>query len=221
LFHKVLDNIEPSGYIPAMGYRRQVCPRDASPAAPAGRALEDLHFIRATMESAAAFTAVPGAGGVIIGATALVAAFVAARQSNPSAWLVTWVVEGILAFAIAGLAMIRKARRAQTLVLSRPGRKFALSLSPPLLAGALLTVGLYRAGNVEALPGIWLLLYGAGVVTGGAFSVRIVPVMGLCFMVTGGMALFCPPAWGNILMAVGFDVLHIVFGAVIAWRHGG
>ena len=204
-----------------MGHRRQLCPRDVTPEAPAGRALDDLRFIRETMESAAAFTAVPGLGGVIIGVTALVAAFVAARQSSPAAWLAAWVVEGVLAFAIAGAAMIRKARRAETPVFSRPGQKFALSLSPPLVAGALLTLVLYRAGYVTALPGLWLLLYGTGVVTGGAFSVRVVPVMGLCFMVTGGVALFCPAAWGNILMGLGFGVLHIIFGALIAWRYGG
>ena len=204
-----------------MGYRRQLCPRDAVPAAPAGRALEDLHFIRETMESAAAFTAVPGLGGVVIGITALVAAFVAARRPSQPAWLFTWVVEAILAFALASGAMIRKARRAETPLLSRPARKFVLSLSPPLLAGALLTVVLWRSGQAGILPGLWLLLYGAGVVTGGAFSVRIIPLMGLCFMVTGGIALFCPPAWGNILMAVGFGALHIVFGAIIAWRYGG
>jgi hypothetical protein len=204
-----------------MGYRRQLCPRDATPGAPAGRALEDLHFIRETMESAAAFTAVPGFGGVIIGATALVAAFVAARQSSPPAWLVTWLAEGVLAFVVASGAMIRKARRAQTPLLSRAGRKFVLSLSPPLLAGALLTAVLWCTGEVGILPGLWLLLYGAGVVTGGAFSVRIIPLMGLCFMVAGGIALFCSPAWGNILLAAGFGVLHIVFGAIIAWRYGG
>jgi hypothetical protein len=204
-----------------MGHRRQFCPRDVAPGAPAGRALEDLHFIRETMESAAAFTAVPGLGGVIIGVTALAAAFVAARQSSPPAWLLAWLAEGFLALVVASGAMILKARRAQTPLLSRPGRKFVFSLSPPLLAGALLTAVLYRTGQVGVLPGVWLLLYGAGVVTGGAFSVRIIPVMGICFMAAGGIALFSPPAWGNILMAVGFGVLHILFGDVIAWRHGG
>ncbi len=68
--------------------------------------------------------------------------------------------------------MLQKAREADTPLFSQPGRKFALSLAPPLAAGAMLTLVLFRAGSVAVLPGLWLLLYGAGVVTSGAFSVR-------------------------------------------------
>ena len=106
-------------------------------------------------------------------------------------------------------------------ILSGPGRRAGLSLLPPMVAGGLLTVALYRAGLWQALPGTWLLLYGAGFVTGGAFSVRIVPVAGLCFMCVGAVALLGPAAWGNWLMAAGFGALHIVFGTIIARRHGG
>ena len=156
-----------------------------------------------------------------MGVTALGAALVAAQQATGNLWLATWLVEALLALVIGGWAMDRKARRAQTPLLSGPGRKFALSYAPPVLVGVLLTIVLLRAGTMNALPGTWLLLYGTGVVTGGAFSVKIVPVMGLCFMLLGSVALFAPAAWGNYLMAAGFGGLHITFGIIIARRHGG
>ena len=118
-------------------------------------------------------------------------------------------------------AIVRKARRAHVPLLSGPGRKFLLSFSPPMLVGALLTIVLYRAGLVTTIPGMWLLLYGTAVVAGGAFSVRIVPVMGICFMLAGTLAIFTPAAWNDWIMAAAFGGLHIAFGVPIAWRHGG
>jgi hypothetical protein len=197
--------------------------REEDPPPPAlhDRAIDNLKFIRETMERASSFTAVPGWGGVLMGVTALCAAVVAAQQTSRNLWLATWVVEAMLALIIGGWAMDRKARRVQTPLLSGPGRKFALSYAPPILVGMLLTIVLLRAEMVNALPGTWLLLYGTGVVTGGAFSVKIVPVMGLCFMLLGSVALFAPMAWGDYLMAAGFGGLHITFGIIIARRHGG
>jgi hypothetical protein len=126
-----------------------------------------------------------------------------------------------VALAIGIWAIVIKARKARQPVLSAPGRKFALSLSPPILVGAILTVALHRMGLVALIPGVWLLLYGTGVVTGGAFSVKIIPVMGLCLMGVGAAALFCPPSWGNAFLMLGFGGLQIAFGAVIARRYGG
>jgi hypothetical protein len=157
----------------------------------------------------------------MMGVMALLAAPLAARQSTVEGWLGVWMSAAVLAFVIGVLAMVRKARRAGMPLISGPARKFALSLFPPILVGGLLTVELYRAGMPGLVPGVWLLLYGTGVVTGGAFSVKIVPVMGLCFMVDGAMALFCPAAWSNWLMAAGFGGLQIIFGMIIARRYGG
>ena len=185
------------------------------------RAMDNLRYIRETMERASSFTAVPGWGQVAIGVTALAATYLAAHQPSAQGWLGTWLAEAVIALLIAGWLMDRKARALGVPLLSGPGRKVAFSLSPPLVVGALLTVALFRAGLTEAIPGMWLLLYGTGVVTGGMFSVSIVPVMGICFMVLGAATLFAPAAWSNWLMAAGFGGLHIIFGTIIARKYGG
>ena len=195
--------------------------RPSGPVAIDDRARENLRFIRETMERAGSFTAVPGWGGVAMGITALGAAAIASRQARPEIWLFVWIGEAAIAVAIALWTTISKARESGSSLLTGPARRFAYSFAPPVFVGALLTLLLVRIGYTGAIPGVWLLLYGTGVVTGGAFSIRIVPLMGLCFMVLGTVALFSPSAWGTLFLAAGFGALHIVFGAVIARNYGG
>jgi hypothetical protein len=184
--------------------------------------LEQIRYIRQTMESAGSFTAVPGVGQIVVGVTALAAAYFAAKQEViAERWMAIWLVESVIALAIAAFAVARKARGANQSLLSGPARKFGLSFAPPLAVGALLTFLLYRAGMTAALPAMWLLLYGTAVITGGAFSVGIVPVMGMCFLTLGTLAVFTPTSWANAYMAMGFGGLHLVFGGIIARKHGG
>ncbi len=182
---------------------------------------DNLRFIRETMERASAFTAVPGWGGAAMGLTALLAAAVASRSTSLDAWLAIWLGEAVFAFALGAAAMVWKARRAHVPLLHGAGRRFLMALCPPLVAGGLVTIVLHRMGATAVLPGVWLLLYGAAVVTGGAFSVRIVPALGLVLMSVGAAALFAPASWGDVFMAVGFGLVQVVFGWIIARRHGG
>ena len=184
------------------------------------RAADNLRFIRDTMERTASFTAVPGWGGVIIGLTALLAGSVSFGKPL-SMQFVVWLMEGLLALAIAGFTVRAKSKRLMLSLGSKPARRALLSFVPPLLAGAVLTAVLYRIHALGIAPGLWLLLYGAAVVTGGAFSVRIVPVMGICFMFLGTLSLLAPVDWGDGFLTMGFGVTHIVFGIVIARRYGG
>ena len=204
------------------------------------RAIQDLSFIRRTMEGAASFTDVPGWGLVIIGATALGAAALARQQPSDGRWLLVWVFEAIAAVLLSVVLMLRKIGRragvkgAPRAPLPLPARKFLLGFWPAIAAGAVLTVALIDFGTVweksagngavdgaaAIIPGLWLLLYGVGVVTAGAFSVRPVPLMGIVFLALGTATLLLP-APRDLMLALGFGITHIIFGVIIARRHGG
>ena len=193
-------------------------------------AIDNLRFIRETMERAGSFTAVPGWGGVAMGVTALAAAGFASHAESREQWLTTWLAEGVLAIAVGLLAMWSKSRAAGLPFWSAPARKFIFSFLPPLIAGAMLTLALWRAGMVAVIPGVWLMLYGVGVITGGAFSVPAIPVMGACFLVEGAAAALWLPvvasstaiaAGADVWLGAGFGGLHVVFGAIVARKYGG
>jgi len=192
-----------------------------SPVAIHDRAIENLRYIRDTMERASRFTAVPGWGGVLIGVSALAAAAVAGPADDVRRFLTVWLGEAGLAVAIALTAIAEKSRRASTPIFASPTRRFALAYAPPLAAGVVLTGAFVADGLAAKLPATWLLLYGASIVSGGAMSVRIVPIMGCAFMLLGALAFLAPADWGNLLMAAGFGGLHIGFGILIARRYGG
>lgn len=202
-------------------------PLRTSPSEPADapalhrRAMDNLEFIRDTMARAASVTAVSGLGIAVGGLVALAAAAGAARHPIGARWAAWWLGAATLVLPLSAAAFAHKARRTNAPLLAAPVRKLVLSFLPPVVAGALLTTGLWRAGAFALLPAAWLLLYGAGVATGGAFSVKAVPVMGLAFMALGTLALVAPATWGNALMAAGFGGLHLAFGTYIARRHGG
>jgi hypothetical protein len=185
------------------------------------QAESNLRFIRERMDHASRFTGVPGWGGMLMGAVAIVAALVASTRSDPRQWLLSWLIAATVASLIGGWSMDRKARGAGTTMFAGKGRRFLLGLLPPLFAGAVLTGGLYAGGLYEPIPGVWLLMYGTACITGGAFSIRLIPILGVCFMALGLAALFVPFAWGNWLLAAGFGGLQIGFGWAIGRWHGG
>lgn len=191
------------------------------PAALSDRAMDNLRFIRETMERAGAFTAIPGRATMFVGLTAVAATALAHLQPSFGRWLTVWLGEAVLGVVVGGWALSRKAKAAGAPLSTGPGRRFALAFGPPLAVGGLLTLTLARAGVTGAIPGTWLLLYGAAVLAAGAFSVRIVPLLGSCFMALGAVALLGPPGWAEALLALGFGGLHVGFGFVIARRYGG
>lgn len=198
-------------------------PREPGRAAPSlgERAEADLRFIRGAMERSSSFTSLPGRGTMAMGAVALGASAAAQRAATQTAWLGVWVAAAVVALAVGVVTLRRKAAEDGVALLSGPGRRFLLCLCPSLVAGAVLTAALARAGQFGLLPGVWLVCYGAGVVAAGALSPAIVPVTGAAFLVLGGASFALPPGWADLVMAAGFGGVHLVSGFVVARRHGG
>jgi hypothetical protein len=196
-------------------------PREPEPSPLHSRAADNLRFIRETMEAAASFTAVSGTGLVLMGFSACAAAALAALQPDPGRWLLVWIGEAFAALLIGVASIGLRAQRAQISLWSGPARRCLINFSPPVFVSVALTLALYRAGLHAAIPGVWLMLYGVGTMTGGSFSIRLLREMGLSFIAIGTVALFCPFGWANLFMAAGFGGLHILFGTLIARRHGG
>ncbi|MEA2239338.1 MAG: hypothetical protein QOC81_4062 [Thermoanaerobaculia bacterium] len=186
-------------------------------------ALDNIRFIRSAMERAGSFTSIPGWGGVGVGLTAIVAAAVAQQFLGRSLrmWLVTWLSEAVVAAIVGFGAMVLKARRSDERFMSGASRRFFISYFAPLVAGAVVTLALVRVEAYSAIPATWLLLYGTAFVSSGAFSIKVIPVMGIGFMLFGVLAAFLPLGFSNIVLGVAFGGLHIIFGLIIARSYGG
>ena len=185
------------------------------------RAIDNVRYIREMMERSSSFTAVPGYGGMLMGATAIVAAYISNRQVFTVDALAVWLVEAFLALAIGLLAMWQKSKIAKESLLSAPARKFAFGFVPPLVVGVVIVLGLWANGHYYVMAPVCILTYGAAVVCGGSFSVRAVPIMGWCFIALGAVAFALPSNYGNLMMGATFGLVHVIFGAIIAKKYGG
>lgn len=185
------------------------------------RAIDNLQFIRETMERSTVFTSVPGYGGIFMGATGVAAAVIANLQPSIRSWLIVWLTEAFLAAGIGFFAMWQKSKITKNSLASAPAKKFALGFLPPILCAVFITFGLWRFGHFEMMIPVWIILYGAAVICGGANSVKIVMIAGWCFIALGAISFFLPVGYGNMMMGLSFGILHIIFGAIVARRYGG
>ena len=194
--------------------------RDTAATSLHGVAADNLRLIRATMEKATAFTGISGKGYVLAGLSAIAAAWIAAQQTLPLLWLAVWLLEAAFACSVTLLLSAGKARAQGKSLWSGSGRKLLFAFLPTMAVGAVVTLAFYLQGNALLLPGLWLILYGAGVMTAGAHSIRPVPLMGFLFIMLGSAQLLVP-ATANLTLALGFGGLHLAFGILIWRQHGG
>jgi hypothetical protein len=196
-------------------------PRPVEPISIDSGALENLRYIRSTIEAAHTFTTVPGKGCIAMGLTALIAVGIESLPQMTPHWLGVWVGAAIVACGSALWFMEQKAR-AQGLSLRRAvARRFFMTLAPAFLAGAILTAALAGQVDREIITGMWLLLYGTGLAACGLFAIQAVFTAGLAFMALGTATLWLPPGSAHIVLALGFGGIHLALGTTIVRHHGG
>jgi hypothetical protein len=196
-------------------------PRRIPPTPIDSGAVENLRYIRSTIEAAHTFTTVPGKGCIAMGITALAAVAIESIPPLAVHWLAVWVGAAIVACGSALWFMEQKAR-AQGLSLRRAvAKRFFMTLAPAFIAGAILTTALAGQVDRELVTGMWLLLYGAGLAACGLFAIPAVFTAGLAFMALGTATLWLPPGSAHIVLALGFGGIHLALGTTIVRHHGG
>lgn len=202
---------------------------EPAPALHARGAHEELEYIRRTLDAAGSFSSIPGRGLVVIGLMALAAAVVNQRVTGapwddgarPAESLAAWAVLLALSVLVGLWTMARKARRTGQPVWSPVLRKALWGYCAAMLLGGILSGAVIRTGRFDLLPEIWLGCYGSAMIAGGVMSVAPVRWMGISFLALAGAGALLPAQYGLLLLAAGFGVLHLAFGAYIAWRHDG
>ncbi|MEQ8406712.1 MAG: hypothetical protein RKH07_00365 [Gammaproteobacteria bacterium] len=183
------------------------------------KAEDNLAFIRSSMESATAFTGVSGAGYIVAGLSAFAATWIAQQQPTLERWLLVWMLELALAAPLILLLTALKAKQQGSSLWSSNGKKLLLAFAPAMTVGGLLTLNSYLTDDIQRLPGIWLGIYGAAVMTAGAYSVAAIPIMGALFILISA-AILVTGIPATLTMGVSFALLHCLFGYLI-WRDYG
>jgi hypothetical protein len=184
-------------------------------------AVENLRYIRSTIEAVHTFTTVPGKGCVAMGLAALVAVALERIPALAPHWLAIWVGAAVVAAVTALWFMEQKARK-QGLSLRRAvARRFFMTLAPAFIAGAILTAALASRVDREIVTGMWLMLYGAGLCACGVFAIDAVLTAGAAFLALGAATLWLPLGSAHVVLALGFGGIHLALGITIMRHHGG
>lgn len=178
------------------------------------QAVATLRYIRASMDAAAS-VAVPGSAGIAMGSIGLLAMVISSTSGMREYWLVTWLISAALGGGVGFALMTRPASLRGLLLYGTPLRKFAMCLLPALFGGAVMTGLHWSSGNLHAIPGTWLLLYGCALISASVAATRTIAVMGGAFVAFGLLALLLPDRAQIPMLGAGFGGLHFLFGILI------
>jgi len=201
---------------------------------------EDLQVIRGIMERSSKFMSLSGLSGIFAGLCALIGTAIAwffILDSNCVPYDECTLASGristsgirfylaldamlVLVFAVLGAIYFsqRKARKAGQKLWTNTTQRLLVHLLIPLVSGGIFTLILAFQDNLALIASVMLIFYGLSLVNAGKFTFGEIHYLGLTEIVLGILAgVFVNQ--GLIFWVLGFGLMHIVYGAVMYYRH--
>lgn len=193
--------------------------------------LKDLSQIKMMMERSSRFISLSGLSGVLAGLFALAGAAVAylildgqsvyhpGTNSSVVLWLILdGVIVLILAVGAGMILTIRRTRRMNIKVWDGTSRRLAVNLFIPLATGGILIIIIMLKGFIILAAPLTLIFYGLGLINASKYTLSDIRYLGLSEIVIG-LTAAALPGYGLAFWALGFGVLHIVYGMVMYYKY--
>ena len=193
----------------------------------------DLQHIRKMMEQSSRFISLSGLSGVAAGAVALAGAFAAFyifQQHNIHYFDdysgtggntgLLWQLIGlavlvlVVALGLGILLTVNKSRKQGLSIWTSTTKKLVAALFVPLIFGGLFCIAALYHGHFEIIAPLLLVFYGLALINAGRYTFSDIQNLGYCEAFLGVIAMFLP-GYGLVFWALGFGVLHIVYGLLM------
>ena len=202
--------------------------------------LEALSDIRSMMERSSRFISLSGLAGIFAGITALIGAFLAYLRLN-TYYISEYTQEGgvhlftvnsetiidlimiamgvlIVALAFGIYFTTRNAKKKGQKIWDSLAQRLVINMLIPLAAGGIFCLVLIYHDKTGLVPSATLIFYGLAVINASKYTIRDIWYLGICETVLGLVSCFFI-GYGLIFWAIGFGVLHIVYGTVMYLKY--
>jgi hypothetical protein len=194
--------------------------------------IDALKEIRSIMHRSTRFISLSGLSGVAAGIYALTGAYFAYRllYENGGGLSHPWgqVIRQLVILAVSALILTLatgtwlsylKAKREGRVFWGQGSMQFLVDISIPLLAGGIFTIMIMLQGYFGMIVPALLVFYGLALVHGGRYTVTDIQWPGYIEIILG---LVCAmlPEYGLIFWAMGFGLLHIIYGIIMSLKYG-
>jgi predicted lysophospholipase L1 biosynthesis ABC-type transport system permease subunit len=197
--------------------------------------LEQLAEIRDIMSKSTRFLSLSGLSGVVAGIAALGGAWAAYKYLDSSFSLPMYIsgadykaliqfllidaaIVLIVAIGFGSIFTLRKAKSKGQSIFDPAGRRLFVNLFIPLLTGGALALILIYHGFFILVPSITLIFYGLALINASKYTLEDIRYLGMCEIILGLIsALFI--GYGLLFWAIGFGLLHIVYGIIMYYKY--